>query len=256
MEQGIIGSKAEAKEKRKRAQHGAAAAGRRAQAVQLARSQETPSKSKRLEGEAIATEVARAMKQGTALVQASLERLKNAEDSWDKHVKEAAVVIDGYPTEVQVLTYMATMSRNRIRMCLAQRGAVRRKGLQKDLVHNYVAEMANNRWATKYPAFGKLEDAERKRYWAEIFGAYKAMYAAASQPTTTEEEDRLPTKLFKNKQATAVLCSRSSTACVGQRRRAQLGSERGSAQYSCQRRDWNVIYRMYLVYLSRCICWL
>ena len=30
-------------------------------------------------------------------------------------------MIDGYPTEVQVLTYMATMSRERQRMCLAQR---------------------------------------------------------------------------------------------------------------------------------------
>ena len=36
---------------------------------------------------------------------------------------------------------------------------------------------------------------------------------------------------YASKPATAVLCSRRSTACVRQR---------------CQRRDWNVIYRMYL----------
>ena len=48
---------------------------------------------------------------------------------------------------------MCTMSRERQWMCLAQRG-VRRKGSQKGVVRNYVAEMANNLWATKYKAFG------------------------------------------------------------------------------------------------------
>jgi hypothetical protein len=42
---------------------------------------------------------------------------------------------------------------------------------------------------------------------------------------------------------------------VRQRERAQPGSERGSAQHPCQRRDWNVIYRMYRAYLSSCIFW-
>ena len=40
-------------------------------------------------------EVSRAMKQSSALVQASLEHLATAERSWDKYVKEDAVVIDG-----------------------------------------------------------------------------------------------------------------------------------------------------------------
>ena len=64
------------------------------------------------------------------------------------------------------------MSRQRQRMCLAQRGT-RRNGRQKDLVRNYVAEMANNLWATKYPSFGRLDDDVQKRYWAKIFGSYK-----------------------------------------------------------------------------------
>jgi hypothetical protein len=57
--------------------------------------------------------------------------------------------VDGYPSEVLVVTYMSTMSRERQRMCLAQRGK-RRKGVQKNAVRNYVAEMANILWATKY----------------------------------------------------------------------------------------------------------
>ena len=64
-----------------------------------------------------------------------------------------------------------------------------------------------------------------------------------------------PAKFFKIKPAAAVLCSRRSTACVRQRERAQPGFERGSAQHPCQRRDWNVIYRMYRAYLSSCIFW-
>ena len=64
-----------------------------------------------------------------------------------------------------------------------------------------------------------------------------------------------PANFFKSKPATAVLCSRSSTACVRQRRRAWPGFECGSGQYPCQRRDWNVIYRMYRAYLSSCIFW-
>ena len=77
------------------------------------------------------------MQKGTALVAASIERLETAERSWDKFVEEGGHVIDGYPTEELVLTYMVQMSRERQRMCLAQRG-VRRKGKQKSLVRNYV----------------------------------------------------------------------------------------------------------------------
>ena len=58
-----------------------------------------------------------------------------------------------------------------------------------------------------------------------------------------------PLNFFKSKPATAVLCCRSSTACVRQRERAQPEFERGSGQYPCQRRVWNVIYRMYRAYL-------
>ena len=54
-------------------------------------------------------------------------------------------------------------------------------------MRNYVAEMANNLWATKYPSFDELADAERKRYWSTIFTSYQAMYASASQPVACEE---------------------------------------------------------------------
>jgi hypothetical protein len=94
---------------------------------------------------AVQKEVARAMQRGTALVAASLERLETAERSWDKYLQEGGHVIKGYPTAEQVVTYMVQMSRERQRMCLAQRG-VRRKGKQKNLVRNYVAEMGNNLW--------------------------------------------------------------------------------------------------------------
>jgi hypothetical protein len=101
---------------------------------------------------AVQKEVARAMQRGTALVAASLERLETAERSWDKYLQEGGHVIKGYPTAEQVVTYMVQMSRERQRMCLAQRG-VRRKGKQKNLVRNYVAEMGNNLWPVKYRSF-------------------------------------------------------------------------------------------------------
>ena len=75
---------------------------------------------------AIAREVERSMKKGTALVQAAIEHLHTAEGRaeglWDKWVQESDVSIDGYPTEVQVMTFMCKLSRTRQRMCLAQRG--------------------------------------------------------------------------------------------------------------------------------------
>ena len=75
-------------------------------------------------------------------------------------------------------------------MCLAQRGK-RREGGQKGSVRNYVAEMGNNLWPRKYPAFAKLEPLEQREYWSTIFTAYAAMYASASQPATSiEDEDR------------------------------------------------------------------
>ena len=51
-------------------------------------------------------EVARAMETGSALVQASLEHLEAAERSWDKWITESGIVIQRYPTEVQVLSYI------------------------------------------------------------------------------------------------------------------------------------------------------
>ena len=91
----------------------------------------------------VQNEVARAMETGSALLQASLEHLETAERSWDKWVAESGTVIQRYPTEVQVLSYMSQMSRSRQRECLAQRGK-RRAGGQKGSVRNYVAEMGNN----------------------------------------------------------------------------------------------------------------
>jgi len=143
----------------------------------------------------IAKEVERSMKAGAALVQASIEHLDTAERSWDKHVREGGIKITAYPSAKQVLTYMVTMSRERQRMCLAQRGK-RRKGRQKGVVKKYVSEMANNLWATKYPAFGKLAPLEQKEYWGQIFGGYKAMYAAASAPAATEEDEERAEQLL------------------------------------------------------------
>ena len=136
---GVIGSAVQAASHRRRAQQGVAATARRGQAALLSRS----AKSGKVSAD-VKKEVARAMKKGSALVQATLERVQTAERSWDKFVKEGGHVIRGYPTAELVVTYMVQMSRERQRMCLAQRG-VRRKGKQKNLVRNYVAEMGNNK---------------------------------------------------------------------------------------------------------------
>ena len=92
----IVGSKATAKLQRGRAQQGVAAAGRRAQAVQIARG---TTNEKSAEDKAIDKEVERAMKAGTGLVQAALEHLDTAERSWDRFVEQGGHVIDGYPSE-------------------------------------------------------------------------------------------------------------------------------------------------------------
>ena len=180
----VVGSKAEAARRRQQAQQGAAAAGRVGQAVKRARENSTPSTTSK-EDKEIAAEVARSMKKSNGLVQAAVEHLETAERSWDKFVTESGIVIDGHPSEEQVLTYMSKMSRQRQRMCLAQRGT-RRKGVQKNSVRNYVAEMANNLWDWKYPSFGKLDSASKKEFWGKVFGGYQTMYAAASAPTTTQ----------------------------------------------------------------------
>ena len=84
------------------------------------------------------------------------------------------------------MTFMCKLSRtrHRQRMCLAQRGK-RRTGGQRSVVKNYVSEMANNLWDTKYPAFLELELREQKEYWAKIFKAYASMYASASAVAET-----------------------------------------------------------------------
>ena len=128
------------------------------------------------------------MKKSNGLVQAAVEHLETAERSWDKFVSESGIVVDRFPSEEQVLTYMSKMSRQRQRMCLAQRGT-RRKGVQKNAVRNYVAEMANNLWDWKYPSFAKLDPIGKKEYWGKIFGGYQTMYAAASAPAATEAEE-------------------------------------------------------------------
>ena len=159
----VVGSKATAKEQRQRAQRGAAAAARKGQLVQRARAAAAAKKQTRSSEEdaAIAKEVERSMKKGTSLVQAALEHLQTAERLWDKWVAESGTSIDGYPTPVQVVTFMSKMSRTRQRMCLAQRGT-RRHGGQRSVMKNYVSEIANNMWDTKYPAFGELEPREQK----------------------------------------------------------------------------------------------
>ena len=180
----VVGDEGEAGAKRQRVQNGVAASGRIGQATLI-------------RGASLGTvpievrkEVAKAMQCGSALVQASLEHLQTAERSWDMWVAEHSVRVNKYPTDVQVLSYMSDMSRSRQRVCLAQRGR-RRAGGQKGSVRNYVAEMGNNLWPRKYPAFAKLEPLEQKEYWCRIFTAYAAIYASASQPATSiEDEDR------------------------------------------------------------------
>ena len=162
----VVGSKAEAAARRQRAQQGAAAAGRVGQAVKRAREKSSPSANSK-EDKEVAAEVARSMKKSNGLVQAAVEHLETAERSWDKFVSESGIVVDGFPSEEQMLTYMSKMSRQRQRMCLAQRGT-RRKGVQKNAVRNYVAEMANNLWDWKYPSFAKLDPIGKKEYWGKI----------------------------------------------------------------------------------------
>ena len=120
MKGGVVGSKSEASARQKRAQCGAAASGRRGQAVQIARAKVAEASS---EDKAVEEEVARAMQQGNGLVQATLEHLETAERSWDRFVELGGEVIDGYPSEVQVVKYMSKMSRAAAHVSRAARGA-------------------------------------------------------------------------------------------------------------------------------------
>ena len=178
----VYADKQEAAAKRQGVQHGVAASGRKGQATSIrAASNGTVPK-------AVQDEVARAMKSSSALVQASLEHLETAERSWEKWLSENNIVVKRYPTEVQVLSYMSQMSRTRQRECLAQRGTCR-KGNQKSSVRNYVAEMGNNLWVRKYPAFAKIDPVKQKQYWSTIFTAYGAMYKSASQAKDSKEDE-------------------------------------------------------------------
>ena len=87
-------------------------------------------------------------------------------------------------------------------MCLAQRGGVRRKGKQRNYVRNCVSEMGNNLWVHKYKAFGKLKDTAQRKYWSEIFAAYKAVYAAASADASTPaQEERVAQLVAQTEEA-------------------------------------------------------
>ena len=108
----IVGDKVEAAKRRRRAQHGAAAAGRRGESIKVARALNGAINLKVLEKDAD-----EAIKAGTGLVQASLEHLNEAERSWDKFVAESGMKVRGYPTVKQVLMYMSHMSRTRERAC-------------------------------------------------------------------------------------------------------------------------------------------
>ena len=81
---------------------------------------------------------------------------------------------------------MSAMSRTRQRECLAQRGK-RRKGRQKSVVRNYVAEVGNywRRWA-----FAKLDATRRKEYWSKIVKAYKSMIVREGFGATRDEGGR------------------------------------------------------------------
>ena len=94
----IVGDKVEAAKRRRRAQHGAAAAGRRGESIKVARALNGAINLKVLEKDAD-----EAIKAGTGLVQASLEHLDEAERSWDKFVAESGMKVRGYPTVKQVL---------------------------------------------------------------------------------------------------------------------------------------------------------
>ena len=220
----IVGDKEEAARKRRRAQAGVAAAGRCGQSIQAARARKAG-----LDMKVINKDADDALKAGSGLVQASLEHLDEAERSWDKFVAESGMKIKSYPTEKQVVMYMSAMSSTRQRECLAQRGK-RRKGRQNTVVRNYVAEMGNNLWSTKYPAFAKLDAVRRKDYWSKIFKAYKSLYAKASaEPETEVDEERAeqlwwrrPRKCTSATTSTARRCS-SCRTCASVRRRISTG---------------------------------
>ena len=114
----VEGDAVEAATNRRRAQDGMAALGRKGKAVKAAKKSKARASTVQEEAEdAIRSEVQRAMTAGANLVQASLEHLEEGERMWDEWAARCGVRIAGFPTEEQVVTFMATASRER------QRGA-------------------------------------------------------------------------------------------------------------------------------------
>ena len=102
----VIGSSVQAGAQRRRAQKGVAATARPGEAAVLGH----VAKGGKVSA-AVQKEVSRAMKKGTALVAASIERLETAERSWDKFLREGGHSIRSYPPEL-VVTYMVQMSQD------------------------------------------------------------------------------------------------------------------------------------------------
>ena len=99
----VVGSRSTASQQRQRAQRGAAASARKVHVVQRARAKK---KSVSDEDAACEQEAIRCLEKGRALVQAAVEHVETAERAWDRWVEDSNVVIDGYPTMVQVVTFI------------------------------------------------------------------------------------------------------------------------------------------------------
>ena len=104
----IVGDEGEAKAKRRLAQSGVAAAGRRSQSIQVAKARKV-----KLDMKVFKKDAEDALKAGAGLVKASLEHLAEAGRSWDKFVADTGMKIKSYPTEVQVVTRTCRRCRGR-----------------------------------------------------------------------------------------------------------------------------------------------
>jgi len=115
---------------------------------------------------------------GLARTQAPVEYFKFAEQEqlWDWYVKEVGIVIDGWPTEKQVLAYMAhiTMHMKQGRLLIDGCPTEQKSRCRMAVVCSGVARMANGVWPMKYPGFAALGIIEMQAYWSKIFTVYKA----------------------------------------------------------------------------------
>ena len=98
----IVGSPAVARAQRQRSQTGVAAEGRTGKRVAAATRPDDQARVATREESEVEAEVSRAMKEGSALVQASLAHLADAERLWERWVMKSSVVIKGFPSEQQV----------------------------------------------------------------------------------------------------------------------------------------------------------